>query len=209
MRWFTLLSGVLLVGYLGAAAVDRYWAGVAFSKSWWPALLIPVFLIALLGLSIGCIWLVISVVRRRTKPIWLFLLVFPVLFVGRRAFPMPGFVDGMAHRVQRDFSAAEFLSFAKQARALKVNWIDHSTKVEIGMDALQKAFPRIMGLSQLEPPRVSLAATHVDLFYGSALVKHWGVRVMDKDAHADPFASEERAHFLEALPRVWVYHLAY
>jgi hypothetical protein len=189
-------------------AVDQYWSGVAFTKSWWPVLLLPIFLISFLGLLIGCIWLVVSVIRRRTKPVWLSLWIFPVLFFGMQSIPIPGFVDGMAHRLHRDFSAADFQSFADQARTLKVDWTTHSKEAENGMATLKDAFPRIMGLSDIEP-RVTLTDSHVDIFYGSALVKHWGVRVLDREDRANPFTSDERAYYVEALPRVWVYHLPY
>jgi hypothetical protein len=144
MRWFTLLSGVLVVAYLGAAAVDQYWSGVAFTKSWWPAMLVPIFLIALLGLFVGCLSLLVSVVRRKTKPIWLLVLVFPLLCVGMQFIPMPGFVDGMAHSVQRDFDAKEIHRFAEQARALKVDWSRSSSDEEKGLEALKHAFPEII-----------------------------------------------------------------
>ena len=73
---------------------------------------------------------------------------------------------------------------------------------------LEKRFPEVMEISTI-PARVFVKETYVDVFFGSALVKHWGMRIVDAGEGTRPFTVQENAKAIEALPRVWVYRLPY
>jgi len=209
LQYRTLLSGIFIVIYLCIGAIDRYWSGVAFMKSSWIPPLTLFFIAAFLQFLISCVRLVISVLKRQTPSIWLLVLTFPLSFLLIQSIPKLGFVSGMEYRIQRDFKNEELLTFAEQARialndstTLRVSITDEKIK------RLIDAFPKIMNLSKAKP-RVIINTTHVDIFYGSSLVKHWGLRIVDKKNSSPPFTPEESASFSEALPHIWVYHLPY
>lgn len=208
MRWFTLVSGIIVILYLVAWKWDQYASGIQFNRSWWPALFAPIDLIALLGMAMGTIWLIVSFIKRKSAPSELSLLIFPLLYVTTHMIPTPGYVDGMAHRVQRDFNQQELIEFAKEARRLKIDWTRPTDDSKEKLLSLETKFPSIMRAAELQP-RVTLAETYVDFFYGSALVGHWGIRIVDGPEEHYPFLKNEDATYKEALPRVWVYQLPY
>lgn len=119
MRWFTLVTGIIVTSYLIATKWDQYASGIQFNQSWWPVLLVVFYFFAVLGMAIGTTWLLVSFIKRKTAPSALCLLIFPLLFVTIHVIPIPGYVDGMAHRIKSDFSQQELLEFAKEARRLK------------------------------------------------------------------------------------------
>ncbi len=208
--WLISICGLIVLLYACAGAIDRYWAGVAFSKSVWPILILPVVLVALLCLFLGGIWLLHSVLTRTTKPVWLLSLISPALFIGLPFIPKPSFVEGMNYRLQRDFSADTFLDFAAMARIQKIDSLEYLLdEKEEQINALKESYPTIMSLSKYEP-RFTITKSHVDIFYGGSLAKHWGVRIIDKESSNDPpFTDAESASALEAFPGIWVYHLPY
>ena len=172
MRWFTLVSGIIVILYLVAWKWDQYASGIQFNRSWWPALFAPIDLIALLGMAMGTIWLIVSFIKRKSAPSELSLLIFPLLYVTTHMIPTPGYVDGMAHRVQRDFNQQELIEFAKEARRLKIDWTRPTDDSKEKLLSLETKFPSIMRASELQP-RVTLAETYVDFFTG---VRWWVTR---------------------------------
>lgn len=116
--------------------------------------------------------------------------------------PFPSYVDGMQKRVEAELTKEQLFRFAHDANAQEYDWLDedkHSKWVE----RLRSKHNKALSLSKL-PPRIIKGNDYVSVFYGSALVKHWGYIVGD----IEDFPIE---HIPENMQRkvydgVWVYH---
>ncbi len=108
----------------------------------------------------------------------------------------------MQKRVEAELTKEQLFRFAHDANAQEYDWLDedkHSKWVE----RLRSKHNKALSLSKL-PPRIIKGNDYVSVFYGNALVKHWGYIVGD----IEDFPIE---HIPDNMQRkvydgVWVYH---
>jgi hypothetical protein len=83
--------------------------------------------------------------------------------------------------------------------------LDQTVSSDLLVELMKRDFPDIYNLSAMEPS-VSAGADFIEIFWGSALSKHWGIRVGSR-----PFAGGDEGYrnavsVREVYERVWVYH---
>ncbi|MBB3063094.1 hypothetical protein [Microbulbifer rhizosphaerae] len=116
--------------------------------------------------------------------------------------PFPAYVDGMKKRIITEVTREELFSFAKEARSKDLEWInyeEHSAVVE----ELREKHAKALSLSSI-PPRIEEGENYISVFYGSALVKHWGYIVGEIDEF--PIAHVPKNMQRKVYKGVWVYH---
>ena len=198
------ISGVIAFIAIVVMRVIPYFEGAAFDKYWSiPMGVLPVGLIAFLTFTITAIVCMIAIVRKKqiSKNFYIIVL-FPLLITGLYFAPFPSYVDGMRKTVAESLSKQELSSFALEAKSTNIDWNKHEEHNKI-IERLKANHPTPLSLSPI-PPRINVKENYVSVFYGSALVKHWGYVVSDLNEF--PIEHIPENMYREVFKGVWVYH---
>ncbi len=198
------ISGVIFIVALLAMRVIPYFEGLAFDKFWSvPLGIFPLGVVALLtfiGSSLVCF---VSVVRRRRSPRGLIIVgVFPLLVVALYQAPIPSYIDGMHKTIVESLSKKELVEFAVDARLRNPEWIKHEEHDQIIKPRKYKHL-KPLTLSPI-PPRIEVNEDYISVFYGSALVKHWGYVIGNVEEFPKTHIPESM--YKKVYDGVWVYH---
>lgn len=208
MPRFSLTCGGTLVLTLVCGRLLGYVEGLTFEKYWAGLLLLPLLLGSLLAYLVTAILTVGATVRGKVRRTWLWLVLsVPVLLAGSFLLPIPKFTDGMHDSVRKKVPAERFLRFAEAARLLPAPAAFDTWK-DARVALLERDFPEIYGLSDL-PPRVDAGKDYLEIFWGSALVKHWGIRVGSRPFIEAPADYQKGVSYREVYHEIWVYHDRY
>ncbi len=187
-----------------ALRIFPYFEGINFDKYWsLPMGVLPIGLIALLVFLFSSIVCIITVFRKkRTLKSLVPIVLLPLLVVALYEAPIPHYTDGMREAVKKSLSLNELMAFASDARAMNPDWNDHEEHDRI-IQQLRINHPKALDLSPI-PPRVSVEEGYVNILYGSALVKHWGVVVSNSNEF--PISHIPKDMYRSVYEGVWVYH---
>jgi len=169
-------------------------------------ILLPISLAAILVFIVGFIIRVVSVLRKKHKLSALLLpLIFICLFIGSKYLPIPTFLDGLHDSVEKSLNRDALIEFAKMARDLEIDW-SREEKHKKKLAVLRNKFPAELSISRLDP-RIELSDNAVSVFYGSAITKHWGYAVVEKDEC--PIQHAAKYSCKKVFDNVWVYQTSY
>lgn len=185
--------------------IAPYYEGLAFDKFWFlPLGLLPLTLVLLLTFLILSIVVLISVLRKRIAAKNLIVLaVLPAAIFLVYRLPFPTYVDGMRDTVSRAVSREEFIALARDARVSSPDWVKNREGHDEIVVSLKAKHSKPLGLSAI-PPRIKVSENYVSVFYGSALVKHWGYVVGDIKEFPIEHIPEDM--YKKVYEGVWVYH---
>lgn len=181
-----------------------YYEGVAFDKFWSvPMIVLPVGMIALLTFIVTAISCLIAIVRKRKGINHLVVMVLlSIILVAIYTFPFPSFVDGMNETVQSALPRDEIVQLSLEARKINPKWtnrVEHNALIE----SLRAKYPNALSLSDM-PPRIEVSDSYVSVFYGGALIKHWGYLFTESDSF--PIEHIPEGMYRQVYQGVWVYH---
>lgn len=198
------ISGVIALIAIVVMRVIPYFEGIAFDKYWFiPMGVLPVGLIAFLAFFITSIVCIIAIVRKKQSPKNFYIIVlFPVLITVLYLAPLPSYVDGMRKTVNESLSKQELSSFALDAKSTNIDW-NKTEEHNLLVAQLKAKHPTSLSLSPI-PPRIDVQENYVSVFYGSALVKHWGYVVSDLNEF--PIEHIPKNMYRKVYEGVWVYH---
>lgn len=181
-----------------------FFEGVAFDKFWViPMGVLPVGLIAFLTFFISAISCVVAILRKQKSLKNLMVVgLFPILVMSVYKVPIPNYIDGMHKTVKETVPLSEIVRFSSEAREMDINWLDEGEHDHL-IKELRAKYPNALNLSQL-PPRVEVSDSYVSVFYGSALVKHWGYLLTESDSF--PIEHIPEGMYKQVYEGVWVYH---
>ncbi len=184
--------------------VIPYFEGIAFDKFWSvPMGILPLGAIAFLTFIVSSVVCIVAVVRKRRSPkILVFVGVFPVLVIGFCQAPFPSYVDGMHKTVTESLTKKELVEFAIDARSSNPDWIEREEHNQL-IKQLKDKHPKPLTLSHI-PPRIDVSENYISVFYGSALVKHWGYVIGDIEEFPIDHIPENM--YKKVHEGVWVYH---
>ena len=198
------ISGVIaLIAFVVMRGMP-YFEGEAFDKYWSiPMGVLPVGLIAFLAFVITAIVCIIAITRKKQSPKNLYIIVlFPILVLALYLVPFPSYVDGMKKTVAKSLSKQELSLFAIDAKSTNIDWNKHEEHEKL-ITQLKAKYPKPLSLSPI-PPRIDVEENYVSVFYGSALVKHWGYVVSDLKEF--PIEHIPKNMYRKVYEGVWVYH---
>ena len=184
--------------------VTPYFEGYDFDKYWsLPMGVLPVGLISLVVFLFSSVVVVVKVFRK-TRSAYNFVVIGGVFLTLFSVYnlPIPSYVDGMHKRVKAELSRDELLNFAGDARAEELDWLDREAHSEL-IDSLRAKHFKALSLSDIAP-RIEKGEGFISVFYGSALVKHWGYVVGDIDEFPIEHIPLEMQR--KVYEGVWVYH---
>ena len=184
--------------------VTPYFEGSNFDKFWSiPMGVLPLGLFSVLVFVVTSIASLVSIARKKQSPKNIvFIAVLPILVVGIYQVPFPSYVDGMHETLIESLSMEELRSFAADVRISNPKWIDRDEHRKL-IKELRAKHPKSLSLSKLSP-RVDVSDNYISVFYGSALVKHWGFVVGDLEKF--PIEHIPENMYKEVYAGVWVYH---
>ena len=185
-----------------------YLEGRSFDKSWATPLVALSVLGSLFAYVVTAVLTVIATIRRRVHWLWLLsVIAISVVGAGSYALPLPSFTDGMHDAVRNKVRAERLLRFAEAAR-LHPNSPDADESPDPRVALMKRDFPEIYGLSAMEP-RVATGTDYVEIFWGSALVKHWGIRIGSRPFLDAPADYHKGVSYRMVFDAIWVYHDRY
>jgi hypothetical protein len=214
----SLLLGFILITTLLWARYQTYLEGMVFDRAWgsmwWGMLLLGIILLYIVIL----LSIVLSTIRRKIRWPWLLLsLTTPVLWLLSHSLPIPSFTEGMRDGLREKIPAERLYQFAEAMRheTSKIDWETHSEitnplyfeRHPLNKLAKEK-FPDIHGLSAAEP-RIEVGEAHVAMFWGSALVKHWGIQIGERPFLHASDEYQKGVSYQKVYPEVWVYRDRY
>ncbi|TDQ49787.1 hypothetical protein EV696_103157 [Permianibacter aggregans] len=164
---------------------------------------LSVFLLSSMALIIHVILSSITVIRRKQpvkslRPGVVYIAILVLLFEIR----FPSYVDGMRESISTGVSRAELQVFATDVQTRIFNW-NTADDSQRNVKFFREKFPRLLALSPI-PPRFRITTDYVDVFYGSALTKHWGFIVGDISQF--PMGHIPEGMYHQVYDGVWVYH---
>ncbi|WMS88755.1 hypothetical protein [Pleionea litopenaei] len=77
--------------------------------------------------------------------------------------------------------------------------MEHNALIE----SLRAKYPNALSLSDM-PPRIEVSDSYVSVFYGGALIKHWGYLFTESDSF--PIEHIPEGMYRQVYQGVWVYH---
>ncbi|GAB2190394.1 hypothetical protein MAH1_20020 [Sessilibacter sp. MAH1] len=181
-----------------------YYEGLAFDKFWSiPLGVLPVGLVAVLTFVVSAIASFMAVLRKRKSINHLVVIaVLPVLLVAIYKFPFPSYVDGMHKTLEDRVPRDEILRLSIEAREINLNWTNYKEHDAL-IERLRTKYPNALSLSHISP-RIEVLDNYVSVFYGSALVKHWGYLFTESDEFPIEYIPE--GMYSQVYEGVWVYH---
>jgi len=197
-------SGFIALIAIVVMRVTPYFEDLAFDKYWpIPIGVLPVGLIAFLVFCITAIVCTITIIRKKQSPKNLYIIIlFPVLITVLYLAPLPSYVDGMRKTVIESLSKQELSSFVLDAKSANIDWNNTEEHNKL-IGQLKAKHPAPLGLSPI-PPRIDVQENYVSVFYGSALVKHWGY--VASDLQEFPIEHIPKNMYRKVYEGVWVYH---
>jgi hypothetical protein len=204
MRKTLITSVSLTLIALLVMRVVPYFEGFYFDKYWQvPMGLLPLALLSFIVFFVSSIIVSVQVVRKKkSKYNLVFVGAFFLLALLVCQSPFPTYVDGMKKRIIAEISREELISFANEANSRELDWVnydEHSTLIE----ELREKHTKVLSLSSI-PPRIEKGKKYISVFYGSALVKHWGYVVGEMDEF--PIEHIPKDMQRQVYKGVWVYH---
>jgi hypothetical protein len=198
------ISGVVAIASLVAMRVIPYFEGVTFDKFWSvPIVVFPVGLMAFLTFFVSSIVCGIAVARKKISPKNLIVIgLFLVLVIILYQVPLPSYVDGMHKTVIETVSQQELTAFAVDARSSNLEWSKRKEHDQL-IQQLKAKHPKPLSLSPIAP-RIDVSENYISVFYGSALVKHWGYVIGDLKEF--PIEHIPESMYKKVYDGVWVYH---
>jgi hypothetical protein len=185
-----------------------YFEGLSFDKYWSGLLVVLLIFGSLLAYIVTAILTMIATIRGKVRWTWLLsILLVPVVGVGSYALPIPSFTDGMHDAVRNKVRAERLQRFAEAAR-LQPNSSDADASPDPRVGLMKRDFPEIYGLSVIEP-RVDTGKDYVEIFWGSALVQHWGIRIGSRPFLDAPAEYQKEVSYRMVYDAIWVYHDCY
>ena len=167
---------------------------------------VPVTLLLLIAYGISALISVYASLKKRTGRLWLVAVIaMPVIWVASYQIPIPGNVDGMRDALRDQVSHKDLLFFANQAGPMLVDVRSISpVAADPRVELMKRDYPQIYNLSKLSP-RVGGEEGRVEIYWGSALVQHWGIFIGSPSMENPPARSEHWVKYLEVFEGVWVY----
>lgn len=215
-----LALAVAILVYLLILRASVYVEGKSFTKSWLGPLSVFPALACFLACFVTAIVTTIEVLRKKVRPRWLLaILAVAAGWVGAYQIPFPEYTDGMRDRLRAQVPLERLRLFAEAAKAEAQKPLPPPPPDQLPPDALeagsrrlaelmQRDFPEIHALSPL-PPRVGAGAQGVHIYWGSALVKHWGITLGQPPFADSPADYRSKLSIREVYAGVWVYHDIY
>ncbi|MBI5381577.1 MAG: hypothetical protein HZA31_06730 [Opitutae bacterium] len=193
------LVGGRLLGYVEGLMFEKYWTGL---------ILVPLVLGSFLTYIVTAILTVGATIRGKVRRLWLWLVLsVPVCVAGSYAIPVPSFTDGMRDAVRKKVSAERLWRFADAAR-LQPGREDSEQVTDLLVTLMKRDFPEIYGLSEL-PPRVAVGEGSLEIYWGGALVQHWGIKIGSRPFLDAPADYQKGVSYREVYQKIWVYHDRY
>ena len=218
MPKIALIFAFLILFYSLCFFGASYFEGLGFHKAYSMALLyIGIFLMPILALGyLGTfIATIVSVLRKNTNVRQLLLPTIPLLLVfSIPAIPFPTFTDGLRVAVGEKLDRDKLIEFAEQAKLIaeieetkrrQITSSDmrpHDTESASKFEMIKDIYPEALSLG-LHPARVDVSSDEVRIFYGSALVKHWGYSIVDDDTCPIDRLTEKSCQ--RVFEKIWVY----
>jgi hypothetical protein len=202
-----LIFGVIaFIALLGGRA-QSYFEGQSFDKSWASPLLGLFSFGCLLAYLVTVASAVVAAIQKKVRWPWLIaIFAVPVCWFGSYQVPIPSFTDGMQVGLQQKVSSERLKLFAA---AMVVPESPNPEELpDKRVELMKREFPEIYRLSTMEP-RVSIGDDFVEIFWGSALVKHWGVRIGSRPFSDASVDYQKGVSYREAYEGIWVYHDRY
>ena len=141
---------------------------------------LPIALIALITFSVSAISSVVAILRKRgTLNSLIVIGAFPILVVVIYKAPFPGYIDGMHKTIKEALPLNEIVRLSVEAKEINPDWLDYEEHYQL-IKKLRTKYPNALSLSHI-PPRIEVSDNYVTVFYGSALVKHWGYLFTESD----------------------------
>ena len=196
-------AGVTVV----SMAVFNYFEGLAFAKWFFGPLIFGPLILGSIGALLICsVGLVVSAIRRKIGVLDLHpILVIPAVLYLLILLPLPGFIDGLHEAVKKNIDRDRALQFEHAVRELSVSRFDvrdQSTEIE----NLRNAFVQELNLAGVEA-NVSVTAQGVKVYYGNALMNHWGFAIVKEDQCPLSHIPEHMCR--KVYDNVWVYEDIY
>ncbi len=94
------------------------------------------------------------------------------------------------------------MSFALAAKSANIDWNKPEEHNKI-IEQLKADHPTPLSLSPISP-RIIVKKNYISVFYGSALVKHWGYVVSDLNEF--PIEHIPKNMYRKVFEGIWVYH---
>ncbi|WP_041590123.1 hypothetical protein [Teredinibacter turnerae] len=199
-----LYSAIITSISLVIMRVIPYFEGYNFDKYWsLPMGVLPVGLISLIVFLLSSVVVIIKIFRK-TKSSYNLAVIGGMILTLFSVYnlPIPSYVDGMHKRVKAELSRAELLDFVSDASAEELDWLDRDAHSKL-IDLLRAKHLKALSLSGIAP-RIEKGEGYISVFYGSALVKHWGYVVGDIDEFPIEHIPLEMQR--KVYEGVWVYH---
>ncbi|WP_299775899.1 hypothetical protein [uncultured Pseudoteredinibacter sp.] len=198
------ISATITIVCLLVMRVVPYYEGLAFDKFWSiPMGVLPVGLIAFFTFIVSAISCLIAVVKKQKSLNHLIVMgLLPILVVAIYKFPFPSYIDGMHKTVQDALPLDEIVKLSIEAREINPKWTNYEEHDKL-IEKLRTKYPNALNLSHT-PPRIGVSDNHVSVFYGSALVKHWGYLFTESDSF--PIEHIPEGMYKQVYKGVWVYH---
>jgi len=199
-----IISALLTLFSLTVMRVVPYFEGHAFDKYWSvPMGVLPFGLLSFIVFVVTSIVVVIKIFRKQQSKYNLAVVGGLFLFaVVLHQMPIPHYVDGMKKRILTELTQKGLFDFSLAAQAEDLDWLDREAHLKL-IENLRSKHTKALSLSTISP-RVEKGEGYVSVFYGSALVKHWGYVVGDIDEF--PIEHIPKDMQRKVYEGVWVYH---
>ena len=199
-----IMSAALTLIALLVMRVVPYFEGFDFDKYWSvPMGALPLGILSFIVFLASSITVSVQVVRRKKSRynivcIGTFFLLTVLLYQS----PFPTYVDGMKKRILSELTREELISFVNEVSSRKLDWVNYEKHSAL-IEELREKHAQALSLSSI-PPRIEEGEKYISVFYGSALVKHWGYVVGDVDEF--PIKHIPKNMQRQVYKGVWVYH---
>lgn len=201
MRLLLVLGGALLMALVATGQLVVYQEGLRFTKFFWWPLVFPLWVAAIGAVGTAATVTLYHVARRRVPLKWgIAAAAMPVIAFLPMWLPLGSFTDGLRQAVQTRLSAEQLFLLAEDVRQQPIERIFNSELYRSQVAALRARHEDVFALTP-EMPRVSVDHGHVELVYGSGLIKHWGIAFSD----SCPRDYLEEDSCQEAYRGIWVY----
>ena len=175
MKQIIIVVGVLAIILTYALHIIPYFEGYNFNIYWSSLLVMMAWFVSIAIFVLLFLAEIVYFLQKKSSCNH-FLALLAIFFVIILSWflPIPNFVDGMSNRIASTFTRETLLTFSKEAFVLKINY--RNKKNLEGIAKLKETYPKIWSLSTI-PPRIYTDSKNTGVFYGSALVKHWGIEI--------------------------------